>query len=243
MKSFLSLRFYLSTFRPCLILVSCCEWLWEGRKLFLPLGSIGVATLQSRPRDLSTKADTLDDVLILPLDLLLPLRVPQGLRTHDCGIRSRPFRRRVEVTHEHVFTGLARGVEVSSISEGLAIPTRSHGVNFFHCHCDRVQQPPHILPDLTQLPLKSLHSLRHAFDALTQAPIDIQRRDGDGGVILRVVSGSSLGRHRALFRGRLLHRARGCCSCDATSRRRDSLWSRSSRTHGQRPGTGARGNL
>ena len=56
--------------------------------------------------------------------------------------------------------------------------------------------------------------------------------------MLRVVSGSSPGRHRALF-----HRARGCCSCDAMSRRREGIWSRSSRTHGHRPRVGARGDL
>ena len=43
-------RFYLSTFLPCLILVSIGVWLWKGRNTFLPFQENGVATLQSRQR-------------------------------------------------------------------------------------------------------------------------------------------------------------------------------------------------
>ena len=34
-------RFYLSTFLPCLILVSIGVWPWEGRNTFLPFGDWG----------------------------------------------------------------------------------------------------------------------------------------------------------------------------------------------------------
>ena len=55
-------RFYLSTFLPCLILVSFGVWLWKGRNTFLPFGDWGryapvTAAIGHEPSSLRSSRD------------------------------------------------------------------------------------------------------------------------------------------------------------------------------------------